>query len=116
MPRISAMSSARCGEGLAQPLGVETLGVASSQYYGTTEGATGVAPLVKSICDERPVCQSCENMRPPLAWTAPVIFCKRAMEIDQAASGLISSLIDRKIRQFINSQNRGWRFDICFVL
>src|SRR5580658_6263584 len=78
MPGISAMSSARCGEGLTQPLGVETLGVEFSQKSGTTEGATGAAPWVVSTWDARPVCQSCENMRPPLAWTAPTTFFQPA--------------------------------------
>src|SRR5208283_5868306 len=74
MPEISLMPSARCGEGLAQPPGVEMLGVESCQYSGMSEGATGVAPFVMETCDERPTCQSCENMRPPFAWTALVIF------------------------------------------
>src|SRR5580704_18512958 len=78
MPRISEILSARCGEGVTQPLGVETLGVESCQYSGTTEGATGVAPLVMETCDERPTCQSCENMRPPFPWTVLVIFFQPA--------------------------------------
>ena len=39
-----------------------------------------------------------------------------SQEIDQAASGLSPSQIDREIRQFINGQNRRCRFDIRFVL
>src|SRR5271170_3700397 len=78
MPGISAMSSARCGECVAQPLGVETVGVGSCQYSGTTDGATGAAPLVITAFDERPVCQSCEIMRPPFAWTALVILLQPA--------------------------------------
>src|SRR6266403_5983637 len=67
---ISTMSRARCGEGLSQPLRVEIVGVESRQYSGTTEGATGIAPLVMDSCEERPTCQSCENMWAPLACTA----------------------------------------------
>src|SRR5260370_40900265 len=78
MPGISEISSALCGEGLSQPLGVEMLGVELSQYSGTTEGATGVAPLVMETCDERPTCQSCENMLPFFAWTALVILFQPA--------------------------------------
>src|ERR1700742_978616 len=73
MPGISLMSSARGGEGGTQPLGVETI-----PSYGTPEGDTGAAPPVISICDARPVCQSCENMRPPFAWTALTIFFQPA--------------------------------------
>src|SRR5882672_3795354 len=68
------MSSARCGDWFTQPLGEETVGVRSSQYSGTTEGATGVAPFVILMCDERPTCQSCENIHPPFAWTALKTF------------------------------------------
>src|SRR6266511_3467909 len=39
-----------------------------------------------------------------------------SQEIDQAASGLRPSQIDREIRQFINGQHRRCRFDIRFVL
>ena len=48
---------ARWGEGLTQPLGAETTWESSSQYDGSTEGATGIVPLV-SMLEERPVCQS----------------------------------------------------------
>src|SRR5277367_2843449 len=78
MPGISEISSARCGEGESHPSGVDTLGVEFCQYSGTTEGATGVAPLATERCDDRPTCQSCENIRPPLAWTQLVIFCQPA--------------------------------------
>src|SRR5271163_3035544 len=68
------MSSARGGDGGTQPLGVET----TPSKGATTEGVTGCAPLVTSACDARPVCQSCENIRLPLAWTLSVIFFQPA--------------------------------------
>src|SRR5271165_457356 len=73
MAGISVMSSARGGEGCSQPLGVET-----SPSKGTPDGDTGAEPLVVSRCDARPVCQSCENMWAPLAWTALRTLCQPA--------------------------------------
>jgi hypothetical protein len=61
---MSEISSVRGGEGFCQPWGVAMLAVESSQYCGAMDGATGAAPLVIETCDERPTCQSCENMWP----------------------------------------------------
>src|SRR5260221_12523038 len=74
MPGISEISGARWGEGFCQPPGVEMTGLESSQYCGSLDGATGAAPLVMDTCDERPTCQSCENIRAPFRGTALVIF------------------------------------------
>ena len=41
---------------------------------------------------------------------------KQCGAINQSGSGLTSSQADREICQFINRQDRGWRFDIRFVL
>src|ERR1700676_5798028 len=74
MPGISARLRARCGECCTQPDGVDVRCEVSCQYVGLTEADTGATPPVTSTCDERPVCQSWENIRPPLAWTRARIF------------------------------------------
>src|ERR1700726_573013 len=94
MPGISEISSIRCGEGFCQPLGVEVLTVESSQYCGSIDGATGAAPLVIETCDERPSCQSCENMRLPFPWIALVILFQPATCSSEYIPGAPPSPLD----------------------
>jgi hypothetical protein len=61
MLAISEISSDWCGDGFTHPADVETLSSESSQYEGSTEGATGIAPSVIRMFDERPTCQSWEK-------------------------------------------------------
>src|ERR1700753_3054219 len=73
-PGTSVMVSALCGDGATHPRGAETRWDASCQYDGFTEAETGAAPPVVWTCEERPVCQSCAKIRPPLACTASTIL------------------------------------------
>src|ERR1700743_2050830 len=70
MPGISEMSSALWDEGCNHPPGAETRCDVSCQYDGFAEAETGAWPPVVSTREERPVCQSCAKIRPPLACTA----------------------------------------------